>query len=248
MPLLKCVMPSEADYIMREIYEGICGNHVEGQSLAFKTLRQGYYQPTMKVDCMEFAKKCDKCQRFVPISKAHPEELTIMMSPWPFAVQGTDLIGQLPKGRCGAQYAVVAVDYFTKWVEAKALASITSMKIKEFVYRNIVCRYGVPHTILSDNGKQFDCSQFKAFCDNLQIKKVFSLVARPQVNGQVEEINKTIKHNLKTKLEDLKEKWVDELPEVLCIGLTEPLQELQPRRPCSRFCMVMKQWSRWRLG
>ena len=107
----------------------------------------------MKADCMEFAKKCDKCQRFASMSKAHPEELTIMTSPWPFVIWGIDLIGQLPKGRCGAQYAVVAVDYFTKWVEAKALASITSMKIKEFVYRNIVCRYGVPHTILSDNGK-----------------------------------------------------------------------------------------------
>ena len=75
------------------------------------------------------------------------------------------------------QYAVVAVDYFTKWVEAEALASITSEKIKEFVYKNIVCQYGVPHTIISDNDKQFDCNEFKEFCENLQIKKVFSSVA-----------------------------------------------------------------------
>ena len=86
MPLLKYVLPLEIEYIMREIYEGICGNHAGGQSLAFKTLRQGYYWPTMKVDCMEFARRCDKCQRFSLISKAHPEELTTMTSPWPFAV------------------------------------------------------------------------------------------------------------------------------------------------------------------
>ena len=85
-----------------------------GQSLAFKTLRNGYYWPTMKVDCMEFARKCDKCQRFTPISKGDPEELTTMTSPWPFAVWGIDLIGQLPKGRGRTQYVVVAVDYFTK--------------------------------------------------------------------------------------------------------------------------------------
>ena len=88
-----------------------------------------------------------------------------------------DLIGQLPKGRGSAQYAVVAADYFTKWVEAEALASIMPVKIKEFEYKNIVCHYGVSHTIVSDNGKQFDCNEFREFCDNLQLKKVFSSVA-----------------------------------------------------------------------
>ena len=164
---------------------------------------------------MEFAKKCDKCQRFASMSKAHPEELTIMTSPWPFVIWGIDLIGQLPKGRGGAQHAVVAVEYFTKWIEAEALASIMPTKINEFVYRNIVCQCGVVHTIISDNDKQFDYSKLKELHDNLQIKKTFSSVVRPQANGQVEAINKTIKHNLNTKLEDLKGRWVDELPEVL---------------------------------
>ena len=80
----------------------------------------------------------------------------------PIAVWGIDLISQLPK---------VTVDYFTKWVEAEALTSITPTKIKEFVYKNIVCRYGVPHTIVLDNSKQFHCHEFKELCDNLQIKK-----------------------------------------------------------------------------
>ena len=73
-----------------------------------------------------------------------------MTSLWPFAVWGIDLIGQLLKGRCSVQYTVVAVDYFIKWVEAEALASA---KIKEFVYKNIVYRYGVSHTTVSDNDK-----------------------------------------------------------------------------------------------
>ena len=71
---------------------------------------------------------------------------------------------------------MVAIDYFTKWIEVEALALITPLKIKEFVYRNIFCRYGVPHTLISDNGKQFDCNKVKEFCDNLQIKKSFSSV------------------------------------------------------------------------
>ena len=85
MPLLECIPPIEAENIMREIHDGICGNHAGGQSLVFKTLRQGYYWPTMKADCMEFAWKCDICQRFSHVTKAHPEELTTMTSPWPFA-------------------------------------------------------------------------------------------------------------------------------------------------------------------
>ena len=138
-----------------------------------------------------------------------------MTSPLTFTIWGVNLIDQLPKGRGSIQYAVVVVDYFTKWIEAKALASIKPVKIKEFVYKNIICHYGVTHTIMSNNNKQFNCDEFKKFCDNFQIKKVFSSVARPQANGQVEAINKTIKHNLKTKLEVLKGRWVDELPDVL---------------------------------
>ena len=81
MLLLKCVTPSEANCIIREIHKGICGNHTDGQLLALKALRQGYYWPTMKSDCMEFARKCDKCQCFAPMSKSHLEELTTMTSP-----------------------------------------------------------------------------------------------------------------------------------------------------------------------
>ena len=65
------------------------------------------------------------------------------------------------------QYAVVVVDYFTKWVEAEVLVSIMPTKIKEFIYKNIVCQYEVPHTIVSDNGTQFDCDECKEFCDDL---------------------------------------------------------------------------------
>ena len=109
----------------------------------------------------------------------------------------------------------MVVDYFTKWVEAEVLASITLVKIKEFVYKNIICQYEVPHTIISDNDKQFEYNEFKKFCNNLQIKKVFSSVAQPQANRQIEAVNKAINHNLKMKLKNLNGRWADELPEVL---------------------------------
>ena len=81
--------------------------------------------------------------------------------------------------------------------------------------KNIICRYRVPHIIVLDNNKQFDCDEFKEFYDNLHIKNVFSSVVWPQENWQVDSINKISKHNLKIKLEELKARWADKLSEVL---------------------------------
>ena len=106
-----------------------------------------------------------------------------MQSPWPFAVWGIDLIGSLPTGKGGVKYAVVVVDYFTKWVEAEPLASITTKKVLDFVVKNIICRFGLPAKIVSDNGTQFDSDLFTDFCARHNIQKSFSEVAHPQANG-----------------------------------------------------------------
>ena len=120
--------------------------------MPYKALRQGYFWPTMKTDAMDFARKCDKCQRFFSIPKSHLEKLTSMISPWPFAVWGIDLIGPMPTAHPTFKYVVVAVDYFTKWAEAKPLATISSKKVQEFVWESIIYYFGIPHEIVSNNG------------------------------------------------------------------------------------------------
>ena len=104
---------------------------------------------------------------------------------------------------------MVAVDYFTKWAKAKLLATISSKKVQDFVWEVIICRYDIPQKIVSDNGTQFNSKEFREFYNELGIKKNFSSVDHPQTNGQVEAINKIIKHNLKTKLEEHKGVWAD---------------------------------------
>ena len=132
-PILKCVDLEERNYILQKIHEEICGNHSGGQSLAYKALRQGYFWPTMKTDAMDFARRCDKCQRFSNIPRSHPEKLRSLTSPWPFIVWGIDLIGLTPTTRPTFKYVVDVVDYFTKWAEAKPLAMISSKKVQEFI-------------------------------------------------------------------------------------------------------------------
>ena len=109
----------------------------------------------------------------------------------------------------------MVVDYFIKWVEAEPLATITEQKVRNFVWRSIICRFGIPRSLLSNNGKQFDNPKFRDFCTELGIKNYYSSPAHPQSNGQAEVTIRTLKAALKTKLEDLKGKWVDYLPKVL---------------------------------
>ncbi|KAI5348968.1 hypothetical protein L3X38_001855 [Prunus dulcis] len=106
-----------------------------------------------------------------------------MVSPWPFAQWGLDLIGPMPEGKGQVKYAVVAVDYFTKWAEAEALATITAARIETFVWQSIVCRFGIPNSIVTDNGRQFENAKFKQFCSNLKIRLCFASPAHPQSNG-----------------------------------------------------------------
>ncbi|CAL8992882.1 unnamed protein product, partial [Prunus brigantina] len=125
------------DYILWEVHSGVCGDHSGSRSLAHKVFRQGYFWPTLHQDANVLVKKCDKCQRFGSVPHIPAEPLSPIVSPWPFAQWGLDLIGPMPEGKGQVKYVVVAVDYFTKWVEAKVLATITAARVEDFVWTNI---------------------------------------------------------------------------------------------------------------
>ena len=110
---------------------------------------------------------------------------------------------------------LVAVDYFTKWAKVEALANIQDVDVKKFVWKNIVTRFGVPDTLISDNGLQFDSKAFRAFCRDLSIKNRYSTPAYPQNNGQAEATNKAILNGMKKRLDGAKGRWAEELPNVL---------------------------------
>ncbi|KAK3036029.1 hypothetical protein RJ639_030730 [Escallonia herrerae] len=133
-----------------------------------------------------------------------------------------DLLGPFPMASEQRRFVIVAIDYFTKWIEAESLATITLAKYEDFFWKNVVCHFGLPRALVIDNGMQFDNNNFRTFCTNLSIDLRFTSIAHPQCNGQTENMNRNILQGLKKKLDKTKGARVDELPKVLWAYRTTP--------------------------
>jgi IS30 family transposase len=101
---------------------------------------------------------------------------------------GEGLVGPFKKAKSGFIHIFIAVDKFTKWIEVKPAASITTANVVKFI-KEIMHRFGVPNNIIIDNGTQFTMREFKDFCADLGIKINYDSVSHPQSNGQVECLN-----------------------------------------------------------
>ena len=160
----------------------------------------------MQKEAEEYIKKCDQCQIFAPNIHQPKGVLNPLSIPWSFAWLGLDIVGLFPKAVGNNRHLLVGIDYFTKWVEVEPLANIRNVDAKKFVWKNIVTRFGVPRTLISDNGLQFDSKSFRRYCCDLGITNRYFTSAYPQGNGQVEAVNKVIVNGLKKRLDDAKGK------------------------------------------
>ncbi|KAK4403109.1 hypothetical protein Sango_1051600 [Sesamum angolense] len=160
---------------------------------------------------MDMARRCRKCQEHANITHTPAALMQPIPNPCPFDQWGMDLVGKLPRAMGQREYLIVAVDYFSKWVEAEPLSRISEKEIIKFVWKNIICRFGIPRAFITDNGTQFQGKEFKRWCLELKIKQYFTSVGTPQSNGQTEVTNRTILQHLKTRLDQAKGNWVDEL-------------------------------------
>ena len=169
----------------------------------------------MQSDVVWYVRACDKCQRFTKKIHQLAWELNPLSSPWPFAQWGLDIVGPLPQVLGNKKFLIVAMNYFTKWVEAEPLSHIRDVDAKRFLWKGIITRFGIPWAVISDNGTQFESKLFKGFCSDLGIRNFFSSPAYPQANKQAEVSNKIIIDGIKKRLEEAKGKWVEELASVM---------------------------------
>ncbi|MCI13745.1 gypsy retrotransposon integrase-like protein, partial [Trifolium medium] len=133
-----------------------------------------------------------------------------------------DILGPFTMGVTQNRYLTVGVDYFTKWVEAEPLVSISAFNVLRFFKRDVLSRFGIPQAVVTDNGTQFTDKKFREFLVPINTKQHFTSVEHPQTNGQAEAANRVILCGLKRRLGEKKKKWVEELQNVHWAYRTTP--------------------------
>jgi ribonuclease HI len=184
-PMLKSVTETEGIQILREVHSGTCGTHAGPRALAAKVIRQGFYWPAMICAANRVTRLCEACQKFSPCS-GNPSQFTKLIAhTWPLQRWGLDIVGPLPTAQGNLKFTFVVVEYFTKWIEVRAVSTITSKTARKFFWQNIVCRFGVPSELTVDNDNQFDSQDFKDFCFSIGTKLAFASVYHPQSNDVI---------------------------------------------------------------
>ena len=166
-----------------------------GHGGRFKTLfrlQSHVYWPSMRRDVFKYVQSCTSCQRFKfnNAPTAPPMQLHYVTQPW--HTIGVEIMGPFPPTPRQKRFLLVIVDYFTRWIELFALRSITTTDIANILINEVICRYGAPSHILSDNGPQFVSQLFKEVCISLGINRKFTANYHPQTN-MTERVNRTLK-------------------------------------------------------
>ena len=174
----------------------------------------------------DIVRRCIACQKFASRPHAPTSELKTIPLSWPLATWGLEMVGPLKKSSKGGRtHLLVAVDKFTKWIEAVPITSSIALTTFNFI-KSIIFRFGVPHNIIIDNGTNFTAAKFQNFCQELGIKINYASVAHPQSNGQVEKANGLVCGGIKKRphapLEQTVGNWLEELPTVLWSLRTTP--------------------------
>jgi ribonuclease HI/transposase InsO family protein len=216
--LQRCISIVEGQELLQEIHSGACGHHAAPRALVGNAFRQGFYWPTTVADATRIVRTCQGCQFYARQTHLPAQALQTIPITWLFAVWGLDLVGPLQKAPGGYMHLLVAIDKFSKWIKVRPLNSIRSEQAVAF-FTNITHRFGVPNSIITDNGTQFTGRKFLDFCEDHHIRVDWVAVAHPVTNGQVERANGMILQGLKPSIyNDLNKfgkRWMKELPSVV---------------------------------
>jgi hypothetical protein len=191
--LLRVIRKYEFEGLMYMMHNHELSAHF-GIKATQNKIREKYYWKNMLKDIEIYVKSCDSCQRRgKPVGK---NELHPIKVREPFYQVGIDFVGPLPVTELGNKYIIVAIDYFTKWVEAKAVRVDNAEEVAIFIYEDIICRHGCLQRILSDRGSHFNNKIIEELMKNFEIRHGFSTSYHPKTNGLVERFNKTLCESL----------------------------------------------------
>lgn len=180
----------------------------------FHKISRNYYWPGMAEDIKNYITSCAICQKRKR-NQDRPEVFSSKITPKPFYHVGIDVIGPLPMTLTRMRYVIVAIDFFTKWVEAKAVSVANAHEITQFLYEDVICRHGIPYQLTSDRGTEFVNELIESLTLRYKIRHIRTTAYHPQGNGQTERTNRTLKDILSKITEKKNLPWDFYLPSAL---------------------------------
>lgn len=178
-------------------------------------MRERFYWPSYEVEVNQWVRECQECQRKNSPQPLPQAELETIKATYPFQKLSWDTTGPLPITDSGHKYILVVTDIFSKWVEAFPLKGTDAHTLAVVLVNEIVCRYGVPSVIHSDQGANFCSEVIQSLCNLLGIERTQTSAYHPQGNGQVERFNRTLKNMLAKVTQQNQKDWDVHLPRVL---------------------------------
>nr|GEZ79098.1 reverse transcriptase domain-containing protein [Tanacetum cinerariifolium] len=209
----RCVHGKEALDILVACHNGPTEGHHGANLTAKKVFDSGFFWPTIYKDTHEFVKNCDSCQRQGKISQRDEMPQNSIQVCEILDVWGIDFLGPFPYSR-GNKYILVAVDYLSKWVEAKALPTNDARVIFKFI-KSLFARFGSPRAIISDRGTHFCNDQFSKVMLKYGVTHRLSIAYHPQTSGQVEVLNRGLKRILERTIGENRASWSGKLDDAL---------------------------------
>ncbi|GJV44520.1 reverse transcriptase domain-containing protein [Tanacetum coccineum] len=209
----RCVFGKEAHDILMACHNGPTGGHHGANYTARKVFDSGFFWPTIYKDAHELVKNCNSCQRQGKISQRDEMPQNSIQVCEIFDVWGIDFMGPFPSSK-GNKYILVAVDYLSKWVEAKALPTNDARVVCKFL-KSLFARFGAPRAIISDRGTHFCNDQFAKVMLKYGVTHRLSTAYHPQTSGQVEVSNRGLKRILERTVGENRTFWSDKLDDAL---------------------------------
>nr|GFA20654.1 reverse transcriptase domain-containing protein [Tanacetum cinerariifolium] len=209
----RCMAGKEAIDILNACHSGPTGGHYGANYTAKKVFDSGFYWSTIYKDAFELVKRCDSCQRQGKNSQKDEMPQNFIQICKIFDVWGIDFMGLFPSSK-GNKYILVAVDYLSKWVEAKALPTNDARVVVKFL-KSLLSRFGTPKAIISDRGTHFYNDQFSRVMAKYGVTHRLSTTYHPQTSGQVEVTNRGLKRILERTVGENRTSWSDNLEDAL---------------------------------
>ena len=178
-------------------------------------IKRKYYWPGIRRDAKVYVAGCEACSKRKGPLQRKRAPLKTQISGYPMERIAADILGELPNTNDGNKYILVISDYFTKWTEAHAMPNMAASTIADIIVREVVTRFGVPTTIHSDQGSQFESELFTEMCQLLQINKTKTTPYHPKSDGMVERFNKTLATMLSSYVNEHHTNWDILLPYVM---------------------------------